>query len=338
VLIPLGLTAVLGVLASLTDEPWLAAAAVAPLALAVASVAWALAAVRHLPCVSVHLVGPPRTAVGERLAQQLVVVGCRHGRRPPLTVEVHQHGLGTAGTPLPAGEGPARVLLERPALHRAAATTAVVALTTSDVLQLVRWTREVVLPSPLVVHPRRVAPATVPARPSAGAGSGAPRRSRTGDLAGVRGWQRGDAVRDVHWRATARTGRPVVSQREEPTGASVVVVLAGDVTEPDEERLALAAATSLAARRLDPAATVLAAPRAGEVLRAPVGSAGALLDWWSALDGRTGSAPATPQDVLAAVPSGGTAVVVGTSALTGSWWDGLAEVARRRGIVLERVR
>lgn len=49
------------------------------------------------------------------------------------------------------------------------------------------------------------------------------RPGRTGDLLGVREYRQGDGLRDVNWRATAKTGDLIVTQRSGPQCASVEV-------------------------------------------------------------------------------------------------------------------
>lgn len=65
------------------------------------------------------------------------------------------------------------------------------------------------------------------------------------DVRGVREWRPGDAVRHVHWRSTARTGRIAVLEYGEPTVDKIAVFVAGTVSEPRfEAALATAAATT----------------------------------------------------------------------------------------------
>ena len=64
-------------------------------------------------------------------------------------------------------------------------------------------------------------------RVGGGEGGGVPLR-RTGlDAGGVREWRPGDQARNVQWRSTARTGRLSVLEREQLSGGSLVVLIAG---------------------------------------------------------------------------------------------------------------
>jgi uncharacterized protein (DUF58 family) len=65
------------------------------------------------------------------------------------------------------------------------------------------------------------------------------------DVRGVREWRPGDAVRHVHWRSTARTGRLSVLEYGEPTVDTFGVLIAGTTADPRfEAELALAASTT----------------------------------------------------------------------------------------------
>lgn len=64
------------------------------------------------------------------------------------------------------------------------------------------------------------------------------------DVRGVREWRPGDAVRHVHWRSTARTGRLSVLEYGEPTVDTFGVLIAGMTADPRfEAELALVAST-----------------------------------------------------------------------------------------------
>lgn len=54
------------------------------------------------------------------------------------------------------------------------------------------------------------------------------RPGTTGDLTGLRPYRRGDAVREIHWRQTARHGRLIVRERQSPATPRVSLVLDTD--------------------------------------------------------------------------------------------------------------
>jgi len=69
------------------------------------------------------------------------------------------------------------------------------------------------------------------------------------DVRGVREWRPGDAVRHVHWRSTARTGRIAVLEYGEPTVGTIGLLVAATTPDPRFEA-ALAVALSTAWRAL----------------------------------------------------------------------------------------
>jgi uncharacterized protein (DUF58 family) len=70
--------------------------------------------------------------------------------------------------------------------------------------------------------------------------AGADRRERRpgpeGDFYGVREWRSGDSLRYVHWRSSARTGKLVVRQFEQPRNRDVAILL--DLWRPDKPTIA----------------------------------------------------------------------------------------------------
>lgn len=69
----------------------------------------------------------------------------------------------------------------------------------------------------------------------AGVGAAAHHSAGPDAVAGLRAWRPGDPLRDVHWKATARRGEPVVKERDATAGEGLEVVLdrraAGDELE-----------------------------------------------------------------------------------------------------------
>jgi uncharacterized protein (DUF58 family) len=112
----------------------------------------------------------------------------------------------------------------------------------------IRKSRDVDCPTEVLVYPALVpVPETII---RAGLAEGGRRHvaspSRSGEFHGLREFRSGDDPRDIHWRTSARRGRPFMRELEEETGRVVMVVLDPVLPEGDRER-ALEAAVSLAA-------------------------------------------------------------------------------------------
>ena len=143
----------------------------------------------------------------------------------------------------------------------------------------------------VAVHPRPVPPASL-----ASLGTGetpANRPARAGlEPHGLREWQRGDELRHVHWRATARHGQLVVVVPELTHSPRLAIVVAGVPGDPEWEDLVSVAAW-----------TAVDAVRRGHTLRLTAGGATPLegpdamhaLDWFAGL-GDVTPAPRTLLD------------------------------------------
>jgi uncharacterized protein (DUF58 family) len=119
---------------------------------------------------------------------------------------------------------------------------------------LIRATRQLQLPGEVVVFPR-VYPAEAPASAgtemiSGGKFRGARRVNSGSHFAGVRAWQSGDSIKQVHWKSTARRGEMMVKMFEEELGGRISLIL--DCGEEPEEIIdnAVRAAASLAVASL----------------------------------------------------------------------------------------
>ncbi|TBR17204.1 DUF58 domain-containing protein, partial [bacterium] len=73
-------------------------------------------------------------------------------------------------------------------------------------------------------------------------GTERPRRGAGDELYGLRPYAEGDEARLMNWKATLRTGRPLVNEFAEPAGAKVTVRVAEAVGERAERQAAAAAA------------------------------------------------------------------------------------------------
>lgn len=74
-----------------------------------------------------------------------------------------------------------------------------------------------------------------------------PSRSRSGDFHGLREFRPDDDPRDIHWRTSARRGRPFVRESEEETGMSVLVTFDNHATADGADGEAFEASVSMAA-------------------------------------------------------------------------------------------
>jgi uncharacterized protein (DUF58 family) len=112
----------------------------------------------------------------------------------------------------------------------------------------IRKSRDVESPAEVLVYPALVpVPETLI---NAGLADGGRRQvaspSRSGEFHGLREFRQGDDPRDIHWRTSARRGRPFMRELEEEAGRIVVVVLDPVLPDGEGERT-LEAAVSLAA-------------------------------------------------------------------------------------------
>lgn len=125
----------------------------------------------------------------------------------------------------------------------------VIDVRSSSPLGLVGWSRHVRvrLLRPIEVAPRTVAVPFEPVRGADHEAQAQPRSSSSGHevTRGVREYVDGDAIRLVHWPATARTGSVMVRELEGPQRPKLIVVVDLRGPEPDAE-IAASRASGLA--------------------------------------------------------------------------------------------
>ncbi len=115
-------------------------------------------------------------------------------------------------------------------------------------LGMLRTRRTIAAPREIVVHP---APASIVNAGGGAAGIAAAIGCASGSdqPSGVRDFRAGDEIRSVHWRATARRGRPVVTEWDAAAGEGMEVVLDRRAEAAAlEEALCLLTSLVLAAR------------------------------------------------------------------------------------------
>ncbi|MBL8729504.1 MAG: DUF58 domain-containing protein [Planctomycetes bacterium] len=111
-------------------------------------------------------------------------------------------------------------------------------------------------------------------------------------VAGLRPFRTGDAVRDVHWKATARRGVPIVKEREAEAGDARTVVVDRRASADELERdLAAATAAVLSAAAAGPGVRLVSQ---GYTAHLPAGQPppAAVLRWLAAATGLPADAAA----------------------------------------------
>ena len=101
-------------------------------------------------------------------------------------------------------------------------------LTTGDVLGVSRFGKEQQLDTPVLVYPRILDPDELPFPVSQMMGEMVRRNQLLKDpflIRGIRDYQNGDPVRDIHWAATARTGTLQVRVHDSTVRTKLLVVL-----------------------------------------------------------------------------------------------------------------
>jgi uncharacterized protein (DUF58 family) len=329
-LLPLVGAGALGGLATVTGDAWLLLLAAA----CVGVVAGALVLRPRLSGLRVSVSTPPRASVGEQVVTQLQVHNV--GRRTASLTRVRHHvdGLDDVTVlldPIPPG-GRAAATLTRTATNRAVSRAGLVTLSSSAPLGLVQLEAVSEVDQDLVVHP---AVARVPPAP-AGEGAdqhGRPVRSRSGlDVHGVRDWRRGDDTSQVHWRSTARRGRLVVLEREEPRGGRLTVCVVGPEGTPDWEPLVSAVASLAVATVRDgrPVRLLASDPGSRDWREQVCGQDVEVLDWCAAL--QTVRPPDLPSLSRLALYLGRGDLTVALTIGGQAWWDAAQPSATADGL------
>ncbi len=162
--------------------------------------------------------------VGQTVRAEVSVTGWRR----PIRIRMAPDSGGT----WVSTEPPARGTIEAEALARGVFGSIGVEVLSQAPLGLVgmSWPRQALLPRAVLVGPAPIASPETPF-PSAGATNEALFGAATGSqvVRGVRDHHPGDPLRLVHWPTTARTGRIVVKDLEEPRQPRAAMVLAVDL-------------------------------------------------------------------------------------------------------------
>jgi uncharacterized protein (DUF58 family) len=292
----------------------------------------------RLEGLSVEVTHPSRVAVGDALHTVLTVTN--RGRRTSSETTFCMHTAGIAD--LLASVGRLRpgervaVPVTRQATGRAVADGTLVHLSSRPSLGLTRTARPLHVPDHVTVHPWLHDMPDLPVGWRVDDGTDASVVTGQGsEVLGVRQWRAGDDLRRIHWRSTARTGRPTLVERGEPRTAQLRVVLVGSADYPGfEDAVSAAASACDLALRAGRSVTAVAW-RADGPVRAPTGSRWELLDWWSGLADTVFPDPAVAGSGSTGGLDGGEWLVAGPVEVLDEWlalarWAG-------HGLVLHRI-
>jgi uncharacterized protein (DUF58 family) len=141
----------------------------------------------------------------------------------------------------------------------------------------------------------------------------------------LREWRRGDSLRQVHWRATARHNRLTVVIPEITIHAQFALVIAGSAQDESwEELISTAAWTAVDAARAGRSVLISAAGTPDYTGDDPA----AILDWFAALGPVDVPGPALLEAAEQWVGSSGSVVVASTRQTVGSLMDSAFGIAR----------
>ena len=287
-------------------------------------VSWLVVFVRR-PGLAVTVSRPVEATVGVPFDVDVRVRNSGRRPSPPLRVTSELPGGPDLLAPVtvyldPVAPGEQTVLsVSRVPKRRGAARRSTIVLDAIAPFGFFTSRQRVDVPDGLWVAPRTVTPIDVPGVLGAQVEGSGPMGPGL-DVRGVREWRPGDAVRHVHWRSTARTGRLAVLDYGEPTVGTIGVLAAGTTTgapEPQfEAALAIAAATAMRAIEDGVAVVILVEDGAGHHIEVLTPQS-----WHRVFAEMTGvgmPAPATLDRLLAEVGLGGVLVVaVGSAATAG---------------------
>jgi uncharacterized protein (DUF58 family) len=195
---------------------------------------------------------PPRLQVGDQ-APVTVAIANPGAALPALRVEETSAAFEPVALACPALLRGDRAVVDttRRARLRGVHAGGTVRLSTTAPLGFVRSRCLLEVPGSITVVPRAVdLPGFTALEETRAARHGVEGGARAGpglDYIGVRDYRPGDALRAVHWRSVARTGRLIVREYEDETHTATALVLAGeDAGEPPDsafEALVSAAAS-----------------------------------------------------------------------------------------------
>jgi uncharacterized protein (DUF58 family) len=233
-----------------------------------------------LSSISICFVGADRVVVGASSEQIFHVHN--HGRHSSPALQLGHSVRGFApiilAVPaLPPG-AKADLTILRPAVTRGVSLVHDLRLWTTAPFGMALHQSLVSVAARIHVHP---APGPIGVLPGVGQGTGGGRPNRFGDEPHeLREWRRGDSLRQVHWRATARHDRLIVVIPEHTVRPRLAMVILGSADDEFEALLSTAAWTAVQAVRSDGLLRLSAAGNPDYLGDDP----GAILDWFAALE------------------------------------------------------
>jgi uncharacterized protein (DUF58 family) len=273
-------------------------------------------------------------SVGDDVDGPLVVANAGTGRTTAAALTIRTEGLSELVVhvgPLDPGER-VSVRVRRTAVGRWYAGRTVVLAVARPSLGFLMAVRAREVPTTrLTVHPR-LRPVRLPALSAdrAAGGGGIPVTGRGPEVLALREWRPGDDRGRIHWRSTARTGRPVLLERgDEARQRLQLVLVGGDDPYAVEGALEVAASISDAAMRAGHDVAVVAWHVDGPVLADATTRLG-LLDWWSQVRDLVLPDPVELGSTLVAGFGAGSEVVLaGSHEIDNGWLDAARQAAPR---------
>jgi uncharacterized protein (DUF58 family) len=175
--------------------------------------------IRNLRAVQVQTPTVPAAPAATERPVRIAIVAPRQVFDLVLTLDDGRAGIPLP--PVPAACGATVLAATLPPLPRGVRAIAALRMTSRFPFGLFEISVARPLAVEIVTYP---APAGAHAAHAGGGGDSGVAEPAAG-CAGLRPFRAGDAVRDVHWRATARRGAPVVKEREGTDAAPVTIVV-----------------------------------------------------------------------------------------------------------------
>lgn len=192
----------------------------------------------------------PAPAGSDHVATVRIDTGRRRAFLLKATIDLEGERIALGVVPLAVGPGTHSLRL--PARERGLARATTLRLSSAWPFGLCRAERRFAIDCEVVTHPQPETVETANARARAGDGS-IPPAGEERAVAGLRDWRTGDSLRDVHWKATARAGTPIVKEFERLGGRGTAIVLdrrvPEDVLELDLSRATRAVLDAAAHKR-----------------------------------------------------------------------------------------